>query len=146
MSQMKQDDLFNPGRIADFMIEKDPIFAQLTLDDDEYRLYQQVYQNLQVDAPVPDLMIYLQAPVSVLLERINKRRIKYELKIDPNYLQRLSDAYTTYFHRYTNSPLLIVNAADINPVDNDDHYLALVEHIQRIDAGKHYFNPLVEAL
>lgn len=146
MSQMQQDDLFNPGRVADFMMEKDPIFAQLTLDDDEYRLYQQVYQNLNIDPPKPDLMIYLQAPVNILLQRINKRRVKYELNIDAKYLQRLSDAYTTYFHSYSKTPLLIVNAAEINPVDNDDHYLALVEHIQRIDAGKHYFNPLAEAL
>lgn len=146
ISQMKQDDIFNPGRVADFMIEKDPLFAQVTLDNDEFRLYQQVYQNMAADAPQPDLVIYLQAPVDVLLKRINKRRVKYEMGMDTNYLKRLSDAYTTYFHRYSESPLLIVNAADINPIDNDAHYQALVAQILRIDAGKHYFNPLAEAL
>jgi len=146
LSEIKQEDIFNPGRVADFMIEKDPLFAQVTLDDDEFRLYQQVYQNLMIDSPTPDLVIYLQAPVEVLQERINKRRIKYEISMDMNYLKRLSDAYMTYFHRYNKSALLIVNAADINPVDNESHYQALVQHIAQIDAGKHYFNPLVEAL
>lgn len=143
LAELKQEDLFAPGRVADFMMEKDPIFAQLTLGDDEYRLYQQVYQNLTIDAPEPDLMIYLQAPVNVLQERVKKRRIKYEQGIDSIYLQRLSDAYTTFFHRYTDTPLLIVNAAQINPIGNDEHYQALVKQIDRIDAGKHFFNPLV---
>ena len=135
--------MFSPGRIADFMLDKDPIFAQMTLDDDEFRLYQQVFHNLAIDQPEPDLMVYLQAPVNVLQERIRKRGIKYEQDIDANYLQRLSDAYTTYFHRYSKTPLLIVNAADINPIENEAHYTALLQHIDRIDAGKHFFNPLV---
>ena len=144
MTQMNQDDMFNPGRVADFMMEKDPIFAQLTLDDDEYRLYQHVYQNLNMNVLQPDLMVYLQAPVEVLLERIRKRRIKYEMNMDASYLQRLSDAYTTYFHSYNRTPLLIVNAADINFIDNDEHYHVLVDQIQRIEAGKHYFNPFTD--
>jgi len=143
LAEVKQEDLFNPGRVADFMMDKDPLFAQLTLNDDEFRLYQQVYQNLTIDQPEPDLMVYLQAPVNVLQQRIRKRKIKYEQGIDLNYLQRLSDAYTTYFHRYTDTPLLIVNAAEINPIDNDEHYQSLVAHINRIDSGKHFFNPLV---
>ncbi len=143
LSELKQKDLFQPGRVADFMIQKDPLFAQITLRDDEFRLYQQVYQNLMLDAPEPDLVIYLQAPVEVLQQRIKKRRIKYEMDIDSNYLQRLSDAYTTFFHRYSGSALLIVNAAKINPIDNEDHYNALVEHISQIRAGKHFFNPAV---
>jgi deoxyadenosine/deoxycytidine kinase len=142
----KQQDIFNPGRVADFMLEKDQIFAQLTLDDDELRLYQQVYQNLVIDRAKPDLVVYLQAPVEVLQTRIKKRRVKYEQAIENNYLQRLSDAYTAFFHRFDQAPLLIVNAAELNYVDNEAHYDALVEHIQRIDAGKHYFNPLIEAL
>lgn len=145
LAALKQEDLFSPGRVADFMIEKDPLFAQVTLDDEEYRLYQQVYQNLAVDAPQPDLVIYLQAPVEVLMQRIKKRRVKYEQGIDPNYLQRLSDAYTGFFHRYNDAPLLIINAAKINPIDNEQHYAALLERIGQIDAGKHFFNPLVEA-
>ena len=128
------------------MLEKDPLFARINLDDDEYRLYQQVYQNLMIEVPKPDLVIYLQAPIEVLMERIHKRRVKYELGMDAQYLQRLSDVYTAYFHRYQRTPLLIINAAEINPVDNESHYAALVQHIARIEAGKHYFNPMVEAL
>ena len=131
------------GQVADFMLAKDPIFAELTLDVDEIGLYRQVYNSLCIDAPKPDLMIYLQAPVQVLQKRIKKRNIQYEQGIETKYLQALSDAYTKYFHHYTESPLLIVNAADINPIDNEDHYQALLKHIQRIDAGKHFFNPLV---
>lgn len=142
LHDMKQADLFTPGWVSDFMIEKDPLFAQLTLDDDEFRLYQQVYQNLTIDRISPDLVIYLQAPVEVLQERIERRGIKYEKGMDRNYLQRLSDAYTTFFHRYNDASLLIVNAAEINPVDNDAHYTALLEHIGQIEGGKHFFNPL----
>ena len=142
--QRKQ--LITSGRVADFMLQKDPLFARLNLDDDEYQLYRQVYQNLAVEPPTPDLVIYLQAPVDVLLERIKKRNVNYELGMDAEYLKRLSDAYTAYFHRYQSSALLIINAEEINPVDNESHYAALVEHIARIKAGKHYFNPLVEAL
>ncbi|MGK0374486.1 MAG: deoxyadenosine/deoxycytidine kinase [Arenicella sp.] len=130
------------GQVSDFMLAKDQMFAQLTLDAEEAALYQQVYQSLCIDAPKPDLMIYLQAPVATLQSRIKKRSIKYEQSIETAYLEKLSDAYTNYFHHYTESPLLIVNAADINPIDNDDDYHALLNHITRIDAGKHFFNPL----
>jgi len=142
LSDLKQEDLFSPGRVADFMLEKDPLFAQITLDDDEFRLYQTVFNNLTIDRLSPDLIIYLQAPVEVLQQRIKKRRIKYERDIDSAYLQKLSDAYTTFFHSYSETPLLIVNAAEINPIDNDAHYQALIKQIDRIQAGKHFFNPL----
>ncbi len=128
--------------VADFMLSKDPIFASLTLSDEELTLYQQVYKSLSVDVPRPDLMIYLQAPVKVLQQRIRKRSIKFEQGMSASYLKRLSDAYTDYFHHYTMSPLLIVNAAEFNPIDNDAHYQALVDQVSRIDAGKHFFNPL----
>ena len=145
LALLQQKDTRALGLVADFMIEKDPLFARITLDDDEYCLYQQVFQNLQIQAPKPDLVIYLQAPPEILQERVNKRRIKYEMGMDKAYLHRLSEVYTDYFHRYAESALLMINAADINPVDNDAHYAALVRHIGTINAGKHYFNPLVEA-
>jgi deoxyadenosine/deoxycytidine kinase len=142
LTETKEQRREGVGQIADFMIAKDPIFAELTLDTDEISLYRQVYKSLSIDAPKPDLMIYLQAPVEVLQKRIRKRNIKYEQSIEAKYLQALSDAYTEYFHHYAESPLLIVNAANINPIDNDDHYQALLTHIKQIDAGKHFFNPL----
>lgn len=128
--------------IADFMLSKDPLFAGLTLSAEELDLYQNVYTSLSIDAPTPDLMIYLQAPVKVLRQRIKKRNIKFEQKMDTSYLQKLSDAYTDYFHHYTDSPLLIVNAAEFNPIDNVGHYQNLVEQVHNIEAGKHFFNPL----
>lgn len=129
--------------VADFMIDKDPLFARLNLDDDEFELYQQAFDSLTVNVTLPDLVIYLQAPTEVLLERVGKRGISYEQGVDPDYLTRLSDAYTDYFYHYRASPLLIINAAEINFVDNPDHYTALVRQIDRIKAGRHFFNPMV---
>lgn len=142
LADVQMQPITGVGQVSDFMLAKDPIFAELTLDAEEIMLYQHVYQSLSIDAPKPDLMIYLQAPVPTLQRRIKKRRIQYEQNIDTDYLHRLSDAYSNYFHHYNTSPLLIVNAADINPIDNDDDYQALLTHISRIDAGKHFFNPL----
>ncbi len=142
LAQTKSQALAGAGQVADFMLAKDPLFAELNLDSDEVQIYRQVYDSLSVDTAKPDLMIYLQAPVPVLQQRIKKRNVKYEQSIKASYLQSLSDAYTVYFHHYCDSPLLIVNAADINPIDNDDHYQALLTHIKRVDAGKHFFNPL----
>ena len=143
ISDIKQQDMFTPGRVADFIIDKDPLFAQITLSDQEYRLYTQVYQNLQIDVVQPDLVLYLQAPVDVLQQRIKKRRTRYEQNMDVGYLKKLCDAYTTFFHRYSATPLLIVNAAEFNPIDNDQHYFALLNQMAKIEAGKHFFNPFV---
>lgn len=141
MQEMRQSDLFAPVRIADFLLEKDRLFAQLTLDDDELRLYEQVYANLSVDAPRPDLVIYLQAPVEVLLERVRKRGRAYERFIETNYLQRLVEAYTRLFYYYSETPLLIVNAAEIDLVNNTRDYQVLVEQIGKVRSGRHFFNP-----
>ncbi len=142
LQDLKQSDLFSQVRIADFMLDKDALFAQVTLDDDEYRLYQQVYRQFSIDIPEPDLVIFLQAPVDVLLERIRRRGIDYEKLIDKQYLQNLVDAYTMFFHRYNTSPLLIINSAHINIVDRDEDYQMLLDHIRTIKSGRHYFNPL----
>lgn len=147
LQELKQGDMFRPVRVADFLLEKDELFARLNLDDDELRLYEQVYTQLSLDLPVPDLVIYLQAPVEVLVERIRKRGFDYERSIDRDYLQRLSEAYTQFFYHYTRAPLLIVNAADINFVDSDADFTALLDHINSIrTGGRHFFNPLPIAL
>ena len=142
LQDLKQTDLFSNVRVADFMLEKDALFAQITLDDDEYRLYQQVYSQFSIDIPQPDLVIYLQAPIEVLLERVRRRGIDYERLIDKDYLQNLVDAYTAFFHRYHKSPLLIINAAQINIVDREEDYQMMMDHIVTIKSGRHYFNPL----
>lgn len=138
---LRQSDLFAPVRVADFILEKDRLFAELTLDDDELQLYEQVYNNLTVDAPQPDLVIYLQAPVDVLLSRVQKRGRDYERFIETNYLERLVDAYTRFFYHYSATPLLIVNAADIDLVNNQQDYALLVERLHKTTSGRHYFNP-----
>ena len=143
---MRQADMFQPVRVADFLMEKDRLFAELTLGTEELKLYEQVYQHVTVDAPVPDLVVYLQAPEDVLLKRIARRGIKYERKIDTEYLRNLSEAYSRMFLNYDDAPLLIVNTSCINLVDNDIEYQALLEQIYLTRTGKHYFNPMSEAI
>ena len=143
LQELRQGDMFEPVRISDFLMEKDQLFAQVTLDDDEYRLYQQVYDQLTLDTTTPDIVVYLQAPVEILLERIRKRGNPAERSIDATYLQNLNDAYTKFFHYYDKSPLLIVNTTDIDLVDNQEHYRKFVEYLLHTKSGRHYYNPSV---
>jgi deoxyadenosine/deoxycytidine kinase len=143
---LKQSDMFRPGIVADFMLEKDALFARTNLDDDELRLYEQVYAQLKLELPVPDLVIYLQAPSNVLLERIRRRGIGYERRIERDYLDKLVDAYTQFFYNYREAPLLVVNAAEINFVDKDLDFQLLLDHIRKINSGRHFFNPVASAI
>jgi deoxyguanosine kinase len=146
IEDMRQSDMFRPVRVADFLLEKDRLFAELTLDADELQLYNQVYEHVTLDAPAPDLVIYLQAPEEVLLKRIAKRGIRYERRIDAAYLRNLSEAYARMFLNYDAAPVLIVNAEHINLVDNERDYEALLEQIHVTRQGKHYFNPMATVL
>ena len=141
MNDLRQNDLFSPVRVADFLFDKDRLFAELTLTPDELELYDKVYQSLSVDPPTPDLVIYLQAPVDTLLERISTRGIAFEQSMGPEYLQQLAEAYTSLFYNYSRSALLIVNAENIDWVHNDDDYELLVKEILSIRHGRHFFNP-----
>jgi deoxyadenosine/deoxycytidine kinase len=145
LGALRQQDLFAPVRVADYLLDKDRLFARVTLDADEFRLYEQVYQKLAVDPPKPDLVVYLQAPVDVLLERIARRGIAYEHYIDRAYLERLNDAYARFFHEYDAAPLLIVNAAAIDPVSNQADFDELLAAIRRMKRGRLYYNPLRHA-
>jgi|SRR5690625_2488269 len=138
---LRQADLFQPRLVADYLFEKDRVFAELNLDEPEFQLYDKVYQQLAPEVPTPDLVIYLQAPVDVLQRRIAQRGIVYEQRISADYLSRLSEAYIRFFYHYDHSPLLIVNTSDINPVESERDYRMLLEQIQSIDSGRHYFNP-----
>jgi deoxyadenosine/deoxycytidine kinase len=133
--------LFGAVRIADYLLEKDRLFARVTLDDAEYALYERVYERVVVDAPKPDLVIYLQAPVDVLFDRIAKRGIRYEQYIERGYLEKLTQAYARFFHSYDAAPLLIVNAASIDPINNEAEYQQLFAEIMRTRRGRHFFNP-----
>ena len=141
LQELKQADIFQPVRVADFLIDKDPLFAEVTLDKDELAIYQQVYNQLTIEPPKPDLVIYLQAPTTTLLQRVRSRGIQAEQSIDTSYLDTLNEAYTRFFHYYDQSPLLIINANEIDWVNNDDSYKKLVEYILTIKQGRHYFNP-----
>jgi deoxyadenosine/deoxycytidine kinase len=141
IQELQQSDMFAPVRVADFLIEKDRLFAELTLDSEEFKLYEQVYQHVAVSGPRPDLVVYLQAPVEILRKRIAERGRSYERSLDPGYLQKLSESYMEFFHRYDASPLLIVNAAEIDFANKSGDYALLLEQISKIRSGRHYFNP-----
>jgi deoxyguanosine kinase len=138
---MRQSDMFEPVHIADSLLEKDRLFAEINLDHDEMALYDNVYRHLAIDAPTPDLVIYLQAPISVLMERISLRGIATERLIEKAYLAQLVDAYTRFFHYYNSAPLLIVNAAEIDLVNNDADYDALLACLGTVKRARHYYNP-----
>ncbi len=141
IQELRQDDMFQPVRVADFLIDKDMLFAQQNLDSEEYELYLKVFRHLTIDAPVPDLVIYLQAPTSVLLDRIRKRGVEAEQLIELSYLQNLNSAYAEFFHYFKGPSLLIINCAEIDLVENDDDYQQLVDYILTLPSGTHYFNP-----
>lgn len=138
---LRQSDIFAPLHVADFMLQKDPLFARLTLNSEEYELYDKVYQQMTVDVPRPDLVIYLQAPTDVLLSRIERRGISSERRISADYLNKLNQAYSEFFLYYDDSPLLIVNASDIDLASSDTDYHNLVNYFLDIRSGRHYFNP-----
>lgn len=141
IQDIRQNDLFEQVRVADFLIEKDRLFAEVNLEEEELKLYQQVYDQMTLDAPTPDLVIYLQAPSDVLLQRIANRGISSEQNIDNDYLEQLNEAYRSFFHYYDQAPLLIVNASHIDLVNNLRDYEQFVEYLLTIKNGRHYFNP-----
>lgn len=146
LAELSHDDLFARGRIADYILDKDRLFAQLTLDANELELYEASYRLLNPRTPRPDLVIYLQAPVEVLQRRIRERARGGEERISADYLKKVNEAYARFFHDYAASPLLIVNASVIDLAHNDDHFQMLMQQIASIRAGRHYFNPLPELM
>ena len=141
IEQIRQRDLFSPVRIADFLLQKDRLFAELNLDPNELGLYQRVAETLELDAPTPDLVVYLQAPAQVLMRRVANRGIPYEQLIDETYLERLGEAYAKFFYDFDDAPLLIVNAASIDPVHREADYQELLQTILKIKHGRHFYNP-----
>ncbi len=146
IEELRQSDLFSSVRISDYLFTRDRLFAELNLDAEELKLYDQIVDNLAVDPPVPDLVIYLQASVDALLQRLARRNASYDRFVDRAYLERLTDAYARFFHDYDDGPLLIVNASAIDPVNNDADYEQLFQQIERTTGGRHFFNPVAAAL
>lgn len=146
VQSFKQQDIFAKTRVSDFMLQKDRLFAQVTLSNEEYDLYDQLYSYMTVDIPKPDLLIYLQAPIEILIKRIKKRGRNFEKYITSSYLEKLNSMYLKFFNTYDSSPLLIVNAEDIDFVNNEIDYKNLLDKIYSIEKGKHYFNPLASII
>lgn len=141
IEDMAQRDMFSQPTISDFFLEKDPLFARLNLDEEEYSLYHQIYQHLQLKAPKPDLVVYLQTPVDALMDRIEERNISYEQDMPREYIARLAEAYSEFFHGYNASPLLIVNNEKLNITKDPEAFNLLIERIGQIKSSREYFNP-----
>ena len=140
MAGVRQPDLFDKRAVADYMLAKDRLFAKLTLDDNEYKLYTQLYDHLKPQAPEPDLVIYLQASVDQLLARIAKRGRSIEKGIGEDYLTRLSEAYTRHFYEYNESPLLIVNSDRFDFSGNRADFDLLMQRIETMRGKREYIN------
>jgi len=146
IEDLRQSDLFTSVRISDYLFTRDRLFAELNLDQEELKLYDQIAENLSVDAPLPDLVIYLQASVDAVMRRLAQRNSRYDRFVDRHYVEKLIDAYARFFHSYDEGPLLIVNASQIDPVNNDSDYEQLFRQIERTTGGRHFFNPIAAAL
>ena len=140
LRSLAQLDLFRRPTVADFLFDKDPLFARLNLSDDEYALYEKIHAHLKPQVPLPDLVIYLQAPVPVLVERVQRRGTDYERPVEEAYLARVADAYTRFFYQYEGAPLLIVNSERLNFVDNPGHLALLLERIASMRGRREFFN------
>ena len=140
--ELFQQDLFSQATVSDYLFAKDRIFASITLDPNELALYERVYEHLGPRVMKPDLVIYLQARLDVLLARIRKRGREFERKFDPEYLAELSRTYNDFFHRYDETPLLVINTSDIDFVESDKDFEELIRALGSIKAGTHYYQPL----
>ena len=141
INELKQQDFFKSGIIADFFLQKDPIFANLNLDNEELKLYNQIYEYLHPKTPTPDLVIYLQTPVDLLRKRVEKRNIAYEQRISTEYLEKIAESYSNYFHNNHQSRVLIINNEDIDLLEDKSALNILVERIYQINSIREYFNP-----
>ncbi len=139
--QISQQALFQEKIVSDYTFYKDRIFAYLNLSDHELKLYEKIYDFLEKDVPKPDLVVYLQASIPLLLERIKKRGRSFEQDISPEYLEVLSDAYNRFFLHYDTTPLLIVNTANLDFVKNEEDFITLFKEIITTTQGRRFFSP-----
>ena len=140
VSELTQMDLFRGSTVADYLFDKDMLFARLNLRDDEFALYQNIYNNLAPQAPAPDLVIYLQASPETLVERVRRRAINYEQPISDSYLARLAQGYSDFFYHYDEAPVLVVNSENLNFVDNADDFGLLLQRIENMRGTREFFS------
>jgi deoxyadenosine/deoxycytidine kinase len=140
LRELSQPDFFTRTVVADYLLEKDPLFALLTLSEDEYTLYRKIYDHISPQTASPDLVIYLQARPETLIARVRKRGIDMERKISDAYLTILAESYTRFFHNYDAAPVMVVNSENLNFVDKDDDFHLLVQRIESMRGHREYFN------
>jgi len=140
LEPLAQPDMFGRPLVADFLLDKDPLFARITLSGDEFALYRRIYESLRPRAPEPDLVVYLQARPEVLVERVKRRGAAYERSIGEDYLALLAENYTRFFHQYASAPVLIVNSENLNFVERDPDFELLVERMRGMKSRREYFN------
>jgi deoxyguanosine kinase len=140
LRDLTQQDLFSQSLVGDFLLQKDPLFARLTLDDEELKLYQQIFDSLSPHAPTPDLVIYLQAQPDTLVERVQRRGHDMEAGITEFYLRALTDAYSRFFHHYEEAPLLIVNTEHLNPIDREEDFAMLLRQLAELRGRRSFFS------
>jgi|SRR5688572_9675945 deoxyguanosine kinase len=140
LEPLAQPDMFGRAVVADFLLDKDPLFARLTLSTDELALYEKIYAVLRLHTPAPDLVIYLQAQPAVLVERVRRRAARYEHDIGEDYLARLAEAYARFFYHYDAAPLLIVNSENLNFVERDSDFELLVSRLRAMRSRREFFN------
>jgi deoxyguanosine kinase len=140
LAEVRQLDLFQSLLFADFLLDKDPLFARLTLADDELRLYEQILAQLRPQTTAPDLVIHLQARPEVLAERVARRGNPIEARVDEDYLAALAESYTRFFHQYEAAPVLTVNTEHLNPIDSDTDFRLLLDRIGKLRGRREYFN------
>ncbi len=140
LQDLVQPDMFSRATVTDFLIEKDPLFARLNLNDEEFFLYQQIYSHLQPQVPVPDLVIYLQASPDKLIERVRRRGTAYERNITEDYLSRLVESYSRFFLHYDSAPVFMVNSDNLNFVEESADFDLLIERIEQMRGGREFFN------
>ena len=146
IEDLRQSDLVTNVQISDYLFTRDRLFAELNLEAEELKLYDQIVDNLGVEPPVPDLVIYLQASVDAIMSRLARRNAPFDRFVDRQYVEKLTDAYARFFHAYDEGPLLIVNASQIDPVNNDADYEQLFQQIERTTGGRHFFNPVAAVM
>ncbi|HEY0879177.1 MAG TPA: deoxynucleoside kinase [Zeimonas sp.] len=140
LRDLAQQELFSQSAVGDFLLDKDPLFARLTLADDELALYRQIFESLRPQAPTPDLVIYLQAQPDTLVERVRRRGVEMEAAISESYLRELAEGYSRYFHHYDAAPLLIVNTEHLNPIERDEDFGVLVRQLAEMRGRRSFFN------
>jgi deoxyadenosine/deoxycytidine kinase len=137
---LTQMDMFASTIVSDFFLDKDPLFARLTLSDSEYDLYKKIFLQLQPRQQPPDLVIYLQASVPTLMERVKRRGNPFEKNISEDYLWQVADSYTRFFHQYDDAPLMIINSENLNLVDDPENFLLLLERVNAMQGRREYFD------